>query len=193
MTASSGAMRSVARSRRSPVAYPSPPLTQPAAVGLAALRARTRHRWTVLAGHRAARRSSGPPSARQRAPTDAAPCRPDPPPQGAQRSAPAPLRSARAPGPDRPPSPPRGGVYRSLRSAVGQTVFHSGMCAAAPGYASLSPHPSAWAVPLSTSPWPTAVPLLFFFLLRKRNVILAGPRQGPASLREVRMRTLDMA
>ena len=33
----------------------------------------------------------------------------------------------------------------------------------------------------------------FFFLLRKRNVIPAGPRQGPASLRSVRQRTLDMA
>jgi len=33
----------------------------------------------------------------------------------------------------------------------------------------------------------------FFFLLRKRNVIPAGPRQGPASLRSVRTRTLDMA
>src|SRR5262249_30926602 len=33
----------------------------------------------------------------------------------------------------------------------------------------------------------------FFFLLRKRNVIPAGPRQGQASLRSVRMRTLDMA
>ena len=34
---------------------------------------------------------------------------------------------------------------------------------------------------------------LFFFLLKTRNVILAGPRQGPASLRSVRTRTLDMA
>jgi len=33
----------------------------------------------------------------------------------------------------------------------------------------------------------------FFFLLKTRNVILAGPRQGPASLRSVRTRTLDMA
>src|SRR5215831_10862678 len=33
----------------------------------------------------------------------------------------------------------------------------------------------------------------FFFLLTKRNVIPAGPRQGQASLRSVRTRTLDMA
>jgi hypothetical protein len=33
----------------------------------------------------------------------------------------------------------------------------------------------------------------FFFLLRKRNVIPAGQRQGQASLRSVRMRTLDIA
>ena len=33
----------------------------------------------------------------------------------------------------------------------------------------------------------------FFFLLRMRNVIPAGPRPGPASLRSVRTRTLDMA
>jgi hypothetical protein len=33
----------------------------------------------------------------------------------------------------------------------------------------------------------------FFFLLKTRNVILAGPRQGQASLRSVRTRTLDMA
>src|SRR2546428_10913322 len=33
----------------------------------------------------------------------------------------------------------------------------------------------------------------FFFLLKQRNVIPAGPRQGPASLRSVRQRTLDMA
>jgi hypothetical protein len=31
----------------------------------------------------------------------------------------------------------------------------------------------------------------FFFLLKTRNVILAGPRQGQASLRSVRTRTLD--
>ena len=33
----------------------------------------------------------------------------------------------------------------------------------------------------------------FFFLLKTRNVILAGPRPGQASLRSVRTRTLDMA
>ncbi len=33
----------------------------------------------------------------------------------------------------------------------------------------------------------------FFFLLRMRNVIPAGPRPGQASLRSVRQRTLDMA
>jgi hypothetical protein len=33
----------------------------------------------------------------------------------------------------------------------------------------------------------------FFFLLRRRNVIPAGPRPGQASLRSVRQRTLDMA
>ena len=33
----------------------------------------------------------------------------------------------------------------------------------------------------------------FFFLLKTRNVILAGPRPGQASLRSVRQRTLDMA
>ena len=33
----------------------------------------------------------------------------------------------------------------------------------------------------------------FFFLLKQRKVILAGPRQGQASLRSVRTHTLDMA
>jgi len=37
------------------------------------------------------------------------------------------------------------------------------------------------------------VAAVFFFLLKTRNVILAGPRQGQASLRSVRTRTLDMA
>ena len=37
-----------------------------------------------------------------------------------------------------------------------------------------------------------SVAAAFFFLLRKRNVIPAGPRQGQASLRSVRTRTLDM-
>lgn len=58
---------------------------------------------------RAARRSSYPPSARQRALTDAAPCRLDRPPEGPMRQAPAPLRSARATTSWHPPSPPRGG------------------------------------------------------------------------------------
>src|SRR5439155_21006608 len=48
-----------------------------------------------------------------------------------------------------------------------------------------------WPVPGSRTRLPVAAS--FFFLLKKRNVILAGPRQGPASLRSVRTRTLDMA
>jgi hypothetical protein len=46
-------------------------------------RLRRRRRWTSPADRWAARRCSGPPSARQRARTDAAPCLLDPPPQGA--------------------------------------------------------------------------------------------------------------
>ena len=47
-----------------------------------------------------------PPSARQRARTDAAPCLLDPPPGGSTRTAPAPLRSARALASSRPRHPP---------------------------------------------------------------------------------------
>jgi hypothetical protein len=65
---------------------------------------RRRHR-TAPAGRWAARRRSGPPSARQRARTDAAPCLPSPPPRGHTRKAPAPLRSARATGSARPHTP----------------------------------------------------------------------------------------
>ena len=51
-----------------------------------------RHGWTAPAGCWAARPRSGPPSARQRARTDAAPCLTSPPPKGLSRKAPAPLR-----------------------------------------------------------------------------------------------------
>ncbi len=47
-----------------------------------------------------------------------------------------------------------------------------------------------WPAPGSRTRLPVAA--AFFFLLGKRNVILAGPRQGQASLRSVRTRTLDM-
>ena len=67
------------------------------------------------------RRRSGPPSARQRARTDAAPCLPDPPPAGAQREAPAPLRSARATDSCHPSTPSRGlcGSLPLLKGAAG--------------------------------------------------------------------------
>jgi len=51
--------------------------------------------------------------------------------------------------------------------------------------------PWRWPAPGSRTRLPVAA--AFFFLLKKRNVILAGPRQGQASLRSVRTRTLDMA
>jgi hypothetical protein len=51
--------------------------------------------------------------------------------------------------------------------------------------------PWRWPAPGSRTRLPIAA--AFFFLLKKRNVILAGPRQGQASLRSVRTRTLDMA
>ena len=90
---------------------------------------------------------------------------------------------------------------RSLRSAVGRTVFY---CRAVCGRA---PVTGRVLLPLTASrgggahgggrPLAAAggCQLLrrFFFLLKTRNVILAGPRPGQASLRSVRQRTLDMA
>jgi len=55
-----------------------------------------RRRCTAPAHGWAARRRSCPPSVRQRARTVAAPCHTSSPPEGLQRQAPAPLRSARA-------------------------------------------------------------------------------------------------
>src|SRR5439155_16312207 len=62
----------------------------------AATLTRTLRGWTAPASRWAARRRSGPPSTRQRARTDAAPCLPSLPPRELRRKAPAPLRSARA-------------------------------------------------------------------------------------------------
>jgi len=59
--------------------------------------------------------ASGPPSARQRARTPAAPCLTTPPPKGHSRKAPAPLRSARAAASSRPHTSARG-LCQSLRS-----------------------------------------------------------------------------
>ncbi len=64
-----------------------------------------RRRWTAPASRWAARPCSGPPSVRQRARTDAAPCLTTPPPKGHSRKAPAPLRSARAADSCRPQPP----------------------------------------------------------------------------------------
>jgi hypothetical protein len=71
-------------------------------------RLKPRCRWTAPASGCTDRRCSGPPSARQRARTDAAPCLLDPPPRGRIRKAPAPLRSARAAGVAHPQTLSRG-------------------------------------------------------------------------------------
>jgi hypothetical protein len=78
-------------------------------------RLQQRHRRTAPASHWAARHCSSPPSARQRARTDAAPCLTSSPPEGHQRKAPAPRRSARAMDASRPLTPARG-LCQSLRS-----------------------------------------------------------------------------
>ncbi len=95
-----------------------------------------------------------------------------------------------------PPTP-----RRSLRSAVGRTVFYCrAVCCRAPVAGRVL-------LPLTACrgrgdhgggrPLAAAcgcrLQRRFFFLLKTRNVILAGPRQGQASLRSVRQRTLDMA
>ena len=95
-----------------------------------------------------------------------------------------------------PPTP-----RRSLRSAVGQMVFYWPGCVL-PGTGGgavllpLTAHRGGGAHgggrPLAAARG-CRLQRLFFFLLKTRNVILAGPRQGPASLRSVRTRTLDMA
>src|SRR6266487_4598132 len=95
-----------------------------------------------------------------------------------------------------PPTP-----RRSLRSAVGRTVFYCrAVCGRAPVAGACSfPSPPAVAAGHHGGGRPLAAArgcrLLrrFFFLLKTRKVILAGPRQGQASLRSVRTRTLDMA
>jgi hypothetical protein len=56
----------------------------------------------------------------------------------------------------------------------------------------VSRRPREWAQLGGRSPGLRLI-AVFFFLLWKRNVILAGLRQGQASLREVRKRTLDIA
>jgi hypothetical protein len=68
-------------------------------------RLQQRHRRTAPASHWAARHCSGPPSARQRARTAAAPCLTSSPPEGLPRQAPAPRRSARAMDASRPLTP----------------------------------------------------------------------------------------
>jgi hypothetical protein len=78
-------------------------------------RLQQRHRRTAPASHWAARHGSCPPSARQRARTDATPCLTSSPPEGLQRQAPAPRRSARAMNASRPLTPARG-LCPSLRS-----------------------------------------------------------------------------
>jgi len=90
---------------------------------------------------------------------------------------------------------------RSLRSAVGRTVFYCrAVCGRAPvagpcpcpltASRGRGEHDGCWPLTAASGCW-----LLrrFFFLLKTRNVILAGPRQGRASRRSVRQRTLDMA
>ncbi len=95
-----------------------------------------------------------------------------------------------------PPTP-----RRSLRSAVGQMVFYWPGCVRPgtgggrvllPLTASHGSGEHGGGRPLAAA---RGCRLLrrFFFLLKTRNVILAGPRQGQASLRSVRQRTLDMA
>jgi len=90
---------------------------------------------------------------------------------------------------------------RSLRSAVGQMVFYWPGCVRPgtgggrvllPLTASHGSGDHGGGRPLAAA---RGCRLLrrFFFLLKTRNVILAGPRPGQASLRSVRQRTLDMA
>ena len=95
-----------------------------------------------------------------------------------------------------PPTP-----RRSLRSAVGQMVFYWPGCVRPgtgggrvllPLTASRDGGDHDGGRPLAAA---RGCRLLrrFFFLLKTRNVILAGPRPGQASLCSVRQRTLDMA
>jgi hypothetical protein len=81
--------------------------------------------WTAPASRWAARRHSCPPEALQRARMDAAPCLTSPPPEGAQRSAPAPLRSARAAASCDPVSPVRGGSATHTTAPVGRVALHA--------------------------------------------------------------------
>ena len=75
---------------------------------------------------------------------------------------------------------------RSLRSAVGRTVFDCrAVCCRAPGAGACSLPCAPALTPGSTQLWPapgsrTRLPIAaaFFFLLKKRKVIPAGPRQG---------------
>jgi hypothetical protein len=188
--------------------HPAPALPRQPAVSLSAQqsadrsvrRLRRRRRRTAPASCWAARRCSGPPSARQRARTDATPCLTSPPPEGAQRSAPAPLRSARAAasydgGARRTrhgrglacsvvaacPHTPR----QSLRSAVGRTVFYcqavcrgSWLWKASHGRGGLAGGRSSGAAPLA------CVCSLRFFLLEGDAMYAAlAPASRPGSFR----------
>ena len=122
------------------------------------------------------------------------------PPRGHTRKAPAPLRSARAAASLPPFSPPGGFADRFARSGRSM-VFHWPGCVL-PGTGGgrvLLPLTASHGSGAHGGGRPLAAArgcrLLrrFFFLLRRRNVILAGPRPGQASLRSVRQRTLDMA
>jgi len=122
------------------------------------------------------------------------------PPRGHTRKAPAPLRSARAAASLPPFSPPGGFADRFARSGRSM-VFHWPGCVR-PGTGGgrvLLPLTASHGSGAHGGGRPLAAArgcrLLrrFFFLLRRRNVILAGPRPGQASLRSVRQRTLDMA
>src|SRR5262249_35375493 len=86
------------------------------------------HRWTAPANRGDARRHAGTPSARQRARTAAAPCLHRFVPPGAQWSAPAPLRSARAPPSSLPYTPSRGLCGLSSLLASVCTVMPQGSC-----------------------------------------------------------------
>jgi hypothetical protein len=93
-------------------------------------RLRRRRHWTAPASRWAARRRSGPPSARQRARTAAAPSLASLPPRGSRRKAPVPLHSARAADSCHPATPSRG-CCASLTAPGGQRLRRSCRCPSA--------------------------------------------------------------
>jgi hypothetical protein len=95
--------------------------------------------------------------------------------------------------------PPHPSQVAALRGCT-LGLLLAGLCAAGHQGRARAPSPDRQPWQRGTWRWPAPgsrtrrpVAAAFFFLLKTRNVILAGPRQGQASLRSVRTRTLDMA